>query len=121
MGFIHIEAVNAQLLEGHGLIGIIVLQLLQAGFQILLGNLRLLDGEPLPFLLLHFLNDIDDFLNLLTQKPFHAFLADGDFLELGIAHDDRIPILGGNLGAELLALLCREVLGGGHEDFGVGI
>ena len=52
------------------------------------------------------------------QQPLLAFLADGDFLELGVAYDDGIVVAGGDAGAELLAVMLLEVLFGCHQDVG---
>ena len=53
---------------------------------------------------------------LLMQQPLLAFLADGDFLELGVTHDDGVVVAGGNTGTELLAVVLLEVLFGCHQD-----
>ena len=50
------------------------------------------------------------------QQPLLAFLADGDFLELGVTHDDGVVVAGGNTGTELLAVVLLEVLFGCHQD-----
>ena len=91
-------------------------QVFQPRLQRLFRAFQLLDGEPFPAAGLHLGDTLGDFPNLLMQQPLLAFLADGDFLELGVTHDDGVVVAGGNTGTELLAVVLLEVLFGCHQD-----
>ena len=86
---VHKEPVHAQLFKRHHIVlAVLGLQLFQPRLQRLFRAFQLLDGEPFPAAGLHLSDALGDFPNLLMQQPLLAFLADGDFLELGVTHDD---------------------------------
>ena len=114
---VHKEPVHAQLFKRHHIVlAVLGLQLFQPRLQRLFRAFQLLDGEPFPAAGLHLGDTLGDFPNLLMQQPLLAFLADGDFLELGVTHDDGVVVAGGNTGTELLAVVLLEVLFGCHQD-----
>ena len=116
---VHEQPVHAQLLKGHHIVlAAFRLQLFQPGLQGFLGPLQLFHREAFPAAGLHLGDALGDFPNLLMQQPLLAFLADGDFLELGVAHDDGIIVAGGDAGTKLLAVVLFKVLFGCHQDIG---
>ena len=92
------------------------MQLFQPGLQGFLGPFQLFHREAFPAAGLHLGDALGDFPNLLMQQPLLAFLADGDFLELGVAHDDGIIVAGGDAGTKLLAVVLFKVLFGCDQD-----
>ena len=119
MGLVHEQPVYAQLFKGHHIVlAALRLQLFQPRLQRLFRAFQLLDSEPFPAAGLHLGDALGDFPNLLVQQSLLAFLADGDFLELGVTHDDGVIVAGGDAGAELLAVVFLKVLFGRNKNVG---
>ncbi len=119
---VHEQPVNAQLFKGHHIVlAVVRLQLFQPRLQRLLRAFQLLDGEPFAAAGLHLRDALGDFLNLIFQQPLLPFLADGDFLKLAVADNDRIIIPGGDSGAKLLPVVLFKVLFGCHQNVGGGV
>ena len=119
MCLVHEQAVHAQLFKRHHIVlAAFRLQLFQPCFQRFFRALQLLDGKLLPAAGLHLGNTLSDFPNLLMQQSLLAFLADGDFLKLGVTHDDGVVVTGGDAGTKLLAVVFFKVFFGCHQDVG---
>ena len=119
MGLVHEQPVHAQLLKGHHIVlAAFRLQLFQPRLQRFFRAFQLLDREPLAAAGLHLRDALGDFPNLLMQQPLLAFLADGDFFKLRVAHNDGIIVAGGDAGTKLLAVVLFKVLFGCHQDIG---
>ena len=119
MGLVHEQPVHAQLFKGHHIVlAALGLQLFQPCLQRFFRAFQLLDREAFPAAGLHLGNAVYDLVDLLMQQPLLALHADGDFLELRVAHDDGVVVAGGDAGAELLAVMLLEVLFGCHQDVG---
>ena len=119
MGLVHKQPIHAQLFKRHHIVlAAFRLQLFQPGLQRLFRALQLLDCEAFPAAGLHLGDALGDFPNLLMQQPLLAFLADGDFFKLRVAHNDGIIVAGGDAGTKLLAVVFLKVLFGCHQDIG---
>ena len=80
MSLVHKQPVHAQLLKRHHIVlASLGLELFQSGLQRFLGAFQLLDGKPLAAAGLYLGNSLGDLVDLLVQKPFLTFPADGDF------------------------------------------
>ena len=111
MGLVHEQPVYAQLFKGHHIVlAALGLQLFQPRLQRFFRAFQLLDREPLAAAGLHLRDALGDFPNLLMQQPLLAFLADGDFFKLRVAHNDGIIVAGGDAGTKLLAVVLFKVL-----------
>ena len=123
MCLIHEQSVNAQFLKGHNIVLLFIrLKLFQSGFQTALGSFQLLDGESFGAAHFEFRNSRGNFINLFFQQRFLPRSADGDFLKLRVADNDRVIITGSDPGAELFPvsrfkvfLLCDQNIGRGIQ------
>ena len=119
---IHIQPVYAQLLKGnHIVLAFRIVEPVQLCFELTASSFHLLNGKTLGPGGFQLGNALLDFVDLFFQQPFLPLLGHGDFLELTVAHDDRVIIAGGNAGAEFLAIFGFKVLFGGNEEVGRGI
>ena len=125
MGFIHIEPINAKLFKIDRNIILVLFHFILGFFQTFLGlfqhQLHLLDGIPGILIGSKFIQHILVLSDTLLLQGNSAFRGDGDALKLGIAHNDSIPILGGNLGHKGLTVLLFKIAGLGHKNFGLGV
>ena len=121
VGLVDQQVVDAELLEGHPVVGAVLQQLALAGLQPvgLLGDL--LDGAAGPLLVLaqgH--GGLAVQLDLGGQPGGLGVGVDGQGGERRVGDDDHVPVAGGAAGREPLAALPGEVVLGDHEDVGAG-
>ena len=122
MRFIHKQSIHAQLLKGHHVILLAFgFQFVQAGLQLTLCALQLLDGKLFSAVVLQFGDALRDVLNLLPEQPLLTLLRNRDALKLAVADDDRVIIAGGNACAEFLPVCPLKILLGGNQNIGRGI
>ena len=83
MSLVHKQPIHAQLLKSYYIIfAVLSLQFFQPCLQGFSGSFQLLDGKPLTAAGLYLGNSLGDLVDLLIQKPFLTFPADGDFFKL---------------------------------------
>ena len=119
MRLVHKQPIHTQLLKGHHMILLAFsFQLMQAGLQLALRALQLLDGKLLSAVVLQFGDALRDVLNLPPEQPLLPLLRNRDALKLAVADDDRVIIAGGNACAEFLPVCPLKILLGGNQDIG---
>ena len=122
MRFIDENSVHAQRFKvDHIVLAGLIVQFGQLGFQCFAGALHGLDGESFAFFRLGLRDGENDIGNLVLQQPPLTVRADGDFLKLAVADDDRVVVAGGDAGAEFLAVFGFKVLLAGHQQIGRGV
>lgn len=122
MCLVYKQSVNVQFLKGHNVVLLFIrLEFLKPGFQTTLSSFQLLDGESFGTAQFEFRNTRGNFLNLFFQQRFLPRSADGDFLKLRVANNDRVIITGGNPGAEFLPVPRFKILLLRDQNVGRGI
>ena len=122
MRFIDENPVHAQRFKvNHIVLAGLVVQLCQLCFQRFAGALHGLDGVAFAFFRFGLRDGKNHVGNLILQQPPLTVRADGDFLKLAVADDDRVVVAGGDAGAEFLAVFGFKVLLAGHQQIGRGV
>lgn len=111
MRLVYKEPVHAELFKGHNIVlARPVVEFFQSGLQGAFCPFKLFDGKLLRVAVFQFLQPFLDFPYLFLQQPLPALEGHGEAFKLGVSHNHRVIVAGGDLGAELLTVGAFKVL-----------